>query len=191
MVQLDHGARNTLGAIEASRRTSELARRPVREARSCCILEAWVSLSGILVAATSAETAMVDSVDMFRDGPAPNRCSCTLAVWELLHELGRAFGWRPVGTTYVLPAKSTIELPARRNYEPGDSEDMKQVTTEDAIAWASALEKAKHSSHAAAMIDARSAALASSGKLDGGLPPGAIDEFIAFAYGGSFEFSIR
>lgn len=131
------------------------------------------------------------TVDMFRTAAAPNRFSCPLSTWELLHELGRAFGWHPRGTTYVMPAKSTVESPARRNYEPGDWQDQKQVRKADAMAWARALEKAKLSSHAAAMINARSVALASSGKTEGELLPGVIDEFIEFAYGGAFEFAIR
>jgi hypothetical protein len=123
-------------------------------------------------------------VEMFRDAAAPkgrNRFSCPMSTWELLVELAQAFGWQPKGTTYVLPAKSKVEAPARRNYQPGTVRDHKQVETEDAVAWARALEVAKASPHAAAMIEARSA---------GAVLPGVIDEFIAFAYGGAFEFAI-
>jgi hypothetical protein len=132
-------------------------------------------------------------VEMFREAATPkgrNRFSCPVPTWELLWELGQAFGWHPKGTTYVLPAKSTLEAPARRNYQPGSVQDHKQVEAEDAVAWARALEVAKLSPHTAAMIEARSAALAGAGKLDGELLPGVIDEFIAFAYGGAFEFAI-
>jgi hypothetical protein len=111
-------------------------------------------------------------------------------MWELLWELGHAFGWQPKGTTYVMSAKSTVEVPARRNYEPGDSQDHKRVEGEDAVAWARALEVAKVSPHVAAMIEARSAALVSGGKPGGELPPGVLDEFVEFAYGGAFEFAI-
>jgi hypothetical protein len=65
---------------------------------------------------------MTAIVEMFREAAAPggrNRFSCPLQTWELLWELGRAFGWTPRGTTYVVPAKSTVEAPARRNYQPG------------------------------------------------------------------------
>jgi len=133
-------------------------------------------------------------VDMFRKAAAPggrSRFSCPMAAWELLWELGQAFGWRPKGTTYVLPAKSQLDAPARRNYDPGAVEDHKQVEAEDAMAWARALEVAKASPHAAAMIEARCAALVSAGKVAGGLLPGVIDEFIEIAYGGAFEFAIR
>lgn len=132
-------------------------------------------------------------VEMFREAAAPkgrNRFSCPVATWELLWDLGRAFGWQPKGTTYVLPAKSPVEAPARRNYQPGAMRDHKQVEAEDAMAWARALEVAKQSPHASAMIDARSAALAGSGKVGGELPPGVLEEFIQFAYGGAFEFAI-
>ena len=132
-------------------------------------------------------------VQMFREAAAPkgrNRFSCPMPAWELLWALGQAFGWRPKGTTYVLPAKSKVEAPARRNYQPGSVQDHKQVEAEDAIAWARALEVAKASPHAAAMIEARAAALAGAGQAASELLPGIIDEFIAFAYGGAFEFAI-
>ena len=110
---------------------------------------------------------MSATVEMFRVAAAPkgrNRFSCPMQIWELLWELGRAFGWQPKGTTYVLPLKSPVEAPARRDYQPGGSQDHKQVEGEDAIAWARALEVAKISPHAAAMIDARAAALVDSGQ---------------------------
>ncbi len=132
-------------------------------------------------------------VEMFREAAAPkgrNRFSCPLAIWELLWELGQAFGWQPKGTTYVVPAKSGVEAPALRNYQPGSSRDHKKVEAEDAMAWARALEVAKTSPHTAAMIEARSVALAGSGKVGVELLPGVIDEFIQFAYGGAFEFAI-
>ena len=132
-------------------------------------------------------------VEMFRKAAAPggrNRFSCPLPTWELLWELGRAFGWHPQGTTYVLPAKSPVEAPARRNYQPGSVRDHKQVEAEDAMAWARALEVAKVSSYTAAMIEARSVVLAGAGTIGGELLPGVIDEFIEFAYGGAFEFAI-
>jgi hypothetical protein len=113
-----------------------------------------------------------------------------MPIWEFLWELGLAFGWHPQGTTYVVPAKSTVESPARRDYKPGGSQDYKQVAMEDAVAWARALEVAQASPHVAGMIEARSAALAGSGTVGSELLPGVLDEFIAFAYGGAFEFAI-
>lgn len=132
-------------------------------------------------------------VEMFREAAAPggrNRFSCPLQTWELLWELGRAFGWTPRGTTYVVPARSTVEAPARRNYQPGSEYDHKHVEADDAMAWARALEVAKGSPHTAAMIEARSAALVDAGNVGGQVLPGVLDEFIAFAYGGAFKFAI-
>ena len=132
-------------------------------------------------------------VEMFRDARSPkgrNRFSCPLPTWELLWELGCAFGWHPKGTTYVMPANGKVEVPARRNYQPDGSQDHKRVEQEDAMAWAHALEVAKESPHLAAMLEARSAALISSGKTTGELLPGVLDEFIEFAYGGAFEFAM-
>ena len=136
---------------------------------------------------------MSQIVEMFREADAPkgrNRFSCPMPTWELLRELGHAFGWQPKGTTYVLPAKSKMETPARRNYHPGTVYDHKQVEAEDARAWARALEVAKASPHAAAMLDVRATALIGAGEGGTELLPGVIDEFIEFAYGGAFEFAI-
>jgi hypothetical protein len=132
-------------------------------------------------------------VEMFRDAQRPrgrNRFSCSLPIWDLLWEIGRAFGWQPKGTTYVMPAKSTVEVPARRDYQPSGSQDQKRVQDADAVAWARALEVAKASPHLAAMLEARSDALLGSGKAGGEMLPGVLDEFIEFAYGGTFEFAI-
>lgn len=135
---------------------------------------------------------MSEVVEMFRDAAAPkgrDRYSCPTPIWELLWELGQAFGWHPTGTTYVVPARRTVEAPARRNYQPGGAQDYKEVEEQDAVAWARALEAAKVSPHAAAMVQARSAAR--EGETGGELLPGVLDEFIEFAYGGAFEFAIR
>jgi hypothetical protein len=83
-----------------------------------------------------------------------------------------------------------LESPALRDYRPGGTQDYKQVAAADATAWARALEVAKVSPHLAGMIEARSAALASSDKGVSELLPGVLDEFIEFAYGGAFAFAI-
>ena len=66
----------------------------------------------------------------------------------------------------------------------------RHIEADDAMSWARALEVAKGSPHTAAMIEARSAALADAGNIGGQVLPGVVDEFIAFAYGGAFEFAI-
>jgi hypothetical protein len=154
---------------------------------------AGTAIGGSLDRTHMERVAGLTVVQMFREADAPkgrNRFSCPMPVWELLWELGQAFGWHPKGTTYVLPAKSRVEAPARRDYQPGSVQDHKQVEAADAIAWARALEVAKASPHAAAMIEARSAAFAGAGKGTAEPLPGVIDEFIEFAYGGAFEFAI-
>jgi hypothetical protein len=141
-----------------------------------------------------SETAVMTAiVEMFRASAAPqgrNRFSCPLPIWDFLWELGHAFGWRPQGTTYVLPAKSSVESPARRDYQPGGTQDYKQVAAEDAMAWARALEVAKASPHLAKMIEARSDGVAGGNSIGSELLPGVLDEFIEFAYGGAFAFAI-
>ena len=132
-------------------------------------------------------------VQMFRDAAEPHgrdRFSCPLAAWELLWELGQAFGWHPKGTTYTSPSERPVETPARHNYQPGDAPDYKRVEADDATAWASALEVAKHSPHFAAMINARSVARATRGESTIELLSGVLDEFIEFLYGGAFTFAV-
>jgi hypothetical protein len=130
--------------------------------------------------------AMVEMVRKAAEAGGRDRFSCPVPVWELLRELGETFGWRPKGTTYVLSPNSKIETPARRNYQPGEARDHKSVAAEDAAAWAAALVKAKKSPHFAAMIQSRSDASKEAIEL----LPGALDEFIEFAYGGSFAFAV-
>lgn len=120
---------------------------------------------------------------MFRDARMPkgrNRFSCPEPVWDLLWEIGHVFGWHPSGTTYVMRANSIVKVAARRNYRPGSSLDHKQVEEQDAVAWARALELAKASPRFVAMMEAQPAKLLA----------GMFDEFIEFAYGGAFTFSI-
>lgn len=134
---------------------------------------------------------MMEIVLMFRDATAPkgrDRYSCPVPIWEFLCELGGAFGWQPAGTTYVVPPGLKREAPARRNYQPGGSRDSKRLQEQDAVAWARALEAAKMSPHTEAMIQARATARA--GESGGELLPGVLDEFIEFAYGGAFEFTL-
>jgi len=130
---------------------------------------------------------------MFRDAGVSagrNRFSCSLPTWELLAELGRTFGWHPKGTTYVVPETGRATMPALRNYQPSGSQDTKLVGAEDALGWARALELAKTSPHVPAMIEARAVALASGGEPAGELLPGVLEEFVEFAYGGTFKFAI-
>lgn len=127
-------------------------------------------------------------VEMFRDAAerhGRDRFSCSLPVWRFLKDLAVTFGWQPRGTTYSTQANPGIDLPARHDYQPGDSRDRKYVDAEDAIAWANALGVAKRSSHSTAMIEA-----AADGALMEAPLHSLIDEFVAYAYGGAFAFAI-
>jgi hypothetical protein len=129
-------------------------------------------------------------VELFRDAAESqgrDLFSCPAELWELLVELGETFGWRPLGTTYLVPPKSKVVTPARQNYQAGSAQDYKRVEAQDAIAWAGALDGAKRSPHFIAMVSARSAA------IGGGSSEAAllslIDEFIQYVYGGAFTFA--
>lgn len=133
------------------------------------------------------------TVEMYRDAAEPSgrdRFSCSMPAWELLQELGQTFGWRPMGATYIAPAKLKVEAPARHDYRPGGSLDQKRIEQDDAVAWAGALVLAKDSTHLAAMIAARTGATAADGEVTEELLPGVIEEFVEFAYGGAFTFTL-
>ena len=135
---------------------------------------------------------MASTVELSRDAgdlKSSDRFSCPLSVWELLSELGHTFGWNPTGTTYVLPAKSKVEAPALRNYQPGGALDRKHVTAADALAWANALSVARGSPHLAAMMHARSGSDETS-RETGRLLLDTLERFIEFARRGAFTFSV-
>jgi hypothetical protein len=125
-------------------------------------------------------------VEMFRDAAerhGRDRFSCSLPVWRFLQDLATTFGWQPRGTTYSTVANPAVDLPARHDYQPGDSRDRKHVDAEDAIAWANALQEACRSSHSMAMIEAAGAAMEAP-------LHSLIQEFVAYAYGGAFAFAV-
>jgi len=61
---------------------------------------------------------------------------CHYEVWEGLQELGRRFGWNPLG-----PVDNTSGQPVG-DYEPTEWGVEKRVVAEDAAKWADALERA-------------------------------------------------
>src|SRR5688572_17795734 len=116
------------------------------------------------------------------------RFVCPVSTWEFLRDLGQTFGWQPRGSTYVTSLRQSTQPPPaiRHNYQPGGMQDCKQIEMHDAVEWASALGLAKRSSYLRGMIRAH-AALVHSGEqplLD------LVDEFIDFARGGAFVFSL-
>jgi len=132
-------------------------------------------------------------VEMARNSTEANgrdRFSCSIAVWELLQELGLAFGWRQHGTTYVAPPSlKKLDAPARHNYQPGDALDYKRLDAEDAMAWAGALDSAKQSPHFSAMLEECWTRRVPDGTA---CPPtlhSLILEFTEYAYGGGFVFA--
>jgi hypothetical protein len=117
------------------------------------------------------------------------RFLCSVATWEFLRDLGQTFGWRPRGATYVTTARQRTLPPValRHNYQPGGMQDCKQIEADDATEWASALGAAKRSSYLGGMIQAHAALVRSAEEplLD------LLDEFIDFAHGGAFVFSLN
>jgi hypothetical protein len=116
--------------------------------------------------------------------------SCSTFEWSLLHELATTFGWKPLGTTYPLPARSKITVLARHDYQPGAPSDIKHVERSDAAQWARSLEGAKQSGHLKAILDARSGPGSAESPYDPGALATLVDEFTQYAYGGAFDFSI-
>lgn len=126
-----------------------------------------------------------------------DRFTCSCAAWELLIELGQAFGWKPRGAMYLPAAISSRSPPVlRHDYQPGDPKDYKQVEAEDAVAWAVALSEARRSPHLAAMLGARPGPSILSGETSAEQLSSAnapfsttLDEFIEYAFGGAFVFA--
>lgn len=124
---------------------------------------------------------------MFRDSAETagrDLFACTEGEWLFLQELGRTFGWRALGTTYLVPSRLKIPEPAHRDYRGGEMGDVKTVSHNDAIAWARALDASKDSPHFGAMLDAQAAIAAT----DADSLRNFIAEFVEYAYGGSFTF---
>lgn len=138
-------------------------------------------------------------VGMVRNSAEPggrDRFSCSTDNWELLLDTGKAFGWKAQGTLYV-PTDIAIvpDSPARHDYQPGDAQDSKSVATADAFEWARALSEARNSPHLAAMLGDRPAIAvlhqaATTEEVRSAHAPfiTIMDEFIAYAFGGGFEF---
>jgi hypothetical protein len=116
------------------------------------------------------------------------RFACPVNTWEFLGDLGQTFGWHPRGATYVTSSRQKTQPPTniRHNYQPGGTQDCKQIEAPDAIEWASALGLAKRSAHFSGMIRAHAALVRSAEEplLE------MVDEFIDFARGGAFVFAL-
>jgi hypothetical protein len=134
-------------------------------------------------------SGIVEMVRNSRERNGRDRFSCSRAVWELLQELGVACGWHPQGTTYVAPPSLKVETPVRHNYQPGDPLDYKRVDATDAMAWASALEKAKQSRDFDSLIKDCWNHRLPQGPAYTPTLQSLIFEFIDYAYGGEFSFA--
>jgi hypothetical protein len=115
------------------------------------------------------------------------RFVCPVSTWEFLRDLGQTFGWHPRGATYVTSSRQRTLATLRHNYQPGGTQDCKQIEADDAIEWASALGIAKRSSYFSGMIRAHAALVRSTEEplLD------MLDEFIDFAHAGAFVFALH
>jgi hypothetical protein len=124
--------------------------------------------------------------------------SCSSNTWDLLLELGQAFGWQRHGTSYLRVRDSkTADTDVRHDYRPGDPRDSKQIDTSDAREWAAALTLAKDSPHLATLIGVRPVPIASSDEVTAEQAGSAnapftaiLEEFIAYASVGGFAFAI-
>lgn len=125
----------------------------------------------------------------FRGSPQheARRFVCPVSTWEFLRDLGQTFGWHPRGATYVTSSRQRTLATLRHNYQPGGTQDCKQIEAEDAIEWASTLGLAKRSAYFNGMIRAHAALVCSTEEslLD------MLDEFIDFAHAGAFVFALH
>lgn len=142
---------------------------------------------------------MSHTVNMVRNSAEPggrDHFSCTSDTWNLLLDLGKAFGWKPLGTSYV-PSDIAIvpDNLARHDYQPGDAQDSKLVDAADTLEWAKALSEARDSPHMTAMIGDRPppVTLPETATVEAARSANApfsiiMDEFITYAFGGEFVF---
>lgn len=132
---------------------------------------------------------MNSMVEMFREAAEPkgrDRFSCSLAVWRLLQEIGAEFGWAPQGSVYVALPGTKYASPAGRDYLPGDVRDLKQVSEEDARAWANALDAAILSPRLSEILRRIAPAAVPHDTF-----ANTMREFAEYCYGGAFVFSMK
>jgi hypothetical protein len=116
----------------------------------------------------------------------PQEFCCSLEEWELLLELGKAFGWRPFGTGYVsISGKQAHGETLRHGYKPGTWRDAKRVEAVDSLEWSNALRTAQTSPHLQNMVAARAdgRTLMDSNWL------ATMGEFIRYLQQGAFAFA--
>jgi hypothetical protein len=139
-------------------------------------------------------------IEMVRDSAEAgglDRFAVGTAAWELLFDVGKAFGWRPAGTMYSRksPAKET-ETAALRDYLPGNHRDRKRIDADDATAWATALDAALRSPKLGELLAGRTGVVvlgddATAEQTRSANAPFDVTmkEFIQYAYGGAFSFA--
>lgn len=131
---------------------------------------------------------MNSTVEMFREAAEAkgrDRFSCSLLVWDLLQGVGVEFGWDSKGSAYVARPGSKYAAPAERDYQPGDARDIKQVSEEDAMAWAAALEAALVSPRLPEILTRDAPALSYDALVS------VMREFTEYCYGGAFVFAMK
>lgn len=126
------------------------------------------------------------------------RRTCTLEFWTLMIELGRTFGWKQDGATYVsIPITRKKEPESRkRDYSPGIWRDAKRVESNDAARWGDALGLARLSPHLDNMTKSRRTSMGQRNaeihirnrRLDAAFLA-SMDEFIRYLHDGAFTFA--
>jgi hypothetical protein len=109
-----------------------------------------------------------------------------------MFELGKTFGWRPEGTTY-LPQRGqqARRTPIKHNYQPGDTQDGKRVEAEDSAQWIAALERARRSRFIAGMLQSHARLQRPGNRVTERSLQLLILNFIEFARRGSFTIALQ
>ena len=81
-----------------------------------------------------AEVIKYETID-----PEYRTFSCCVSNWEKALKLGEEMGWKPIGT--ILKKTLNTEKPVISDYEPSTWDYVKIFREEDALSFASALEK--------------------------------------------------
>jgi hypothetical protein len=123
---------------------------------------------------------------------ADGEFTCSLPDWNFLRDLGRTFGWRHAGTTYLpQQGQRARHNPIKHDYQPGDSQDSKRVEADDAARWAAALDLARRSPFIAGMLRKHAQLHSGNDTVTEHALQAQLQRFTEFARRGSFTIALR
>lgn len=130
-------------------------------------------------------------VELFRE-PGDDHLMCTLPDWNFMRDLGKTFGWHPVGTTYLpQQGQRSRHKPIKHDYQPGDSQDRKRIEANDCEQWAAALDEARRSPFISGMLRTHAQLQDASDAGTEQSLHAQLQNFIEFVRRGAFTIALR